>query len=52
MKYKGTPITMKDSNRVRKQYMGHGNTMLEVYTPGDMQAPDYECGIWVPMEQK
>ena len=34
-----------------KQYMGHGNTMLEVYTPGDMQAPDYECGIWVPVER-
>ena len=21
--------------------------MLEVYSPGDMQSPDYECGIWV-----
>lgn len=35
-----------------KRYMGHGNTMLEVYTPGNMQAPDYECGIWVPVERK
>ena len=23
--------------------------MLEVYTHGDMQSPDYECGIWVPI---
>ena len=23
--------------------------MLEVYSPGDMQSPDYECGIWVPI---
>ena len=23
--------------------------MLEVYSPGDMQNPDYECGIWVPV---
>ena len=32
-----------------RQYMGNGNTMLEVYTPGNMQDPDYECGIWVPI---
>ena len=35
-----------------KRYMGRGNVMLEVYTPGNMQAPDYECGIWVPVERK
>lgn len=23
--------------------------MLEVYSAGDMQSPDYECGIWVPI---
>ena len=23
--------------------------MLEVYSAGDMQNPDYECGIWVPV---
>ena len=23
--------------------------MLEVYSAGDMQSPDYECGIWVPV---
>lgn len=32
-----------------KQRMGNGNAMLEVYTSGDMQSPDYECGIWVPL---
>ena len=35
-----------------KRYMSGGNVMLEVYTPGDMQAPDYECGIWVPVKRK
>ena len=35
-----------------KELMGSGNAMLEVYTTGDMQAPDYECGIWVPVERK
>ena len=29
--------------------MGNGNAMLEVYSPGNMQSPDYECGIWVPV---
>ena len=32
-----------------QKYMGNGNAMLEVYSPGDMQSPDYECGIWVPI---
>ena len=27
----------------------HKPAMLEVYSPGDMQSPDYECGIWVPI---
>ena len=35
-----------------KQHMGNGNTMLEVYSAGDMQSPDYECGIWVPIKRK
>ena len=30
-----------------QKYLGNGNAMLEVYSPGDMQSPDYECGIWV-----
>ena len=29
--------------------MGNGNAMLEVYSAGDMQSPDYECGIGVPV---
>ena len=28
---------------------GKRKAMLEVYSPGDMQSPDYECGIWVPI---
>ena len=32
-----------------QKYRGNGNAMLEVYSPGDMQSPDYECGIWVPI---
>lgn len=32
-----------------KKFMGNGNAMLEVYSPGNMQSPDYECGIWVPI---
>lgn len=32
-----------------RQYMGNGNAMLEVYSAGNMQSPDYECGIWVPV---
>ena len=35
-----------------KEYTGSGNTMLEVYSAGDMQSPDYECGIWVPVRRK
>ena len=35
-----------------KRYMSGGNVMMEVYTPGDMQSPDYECGIWVPVKRK
>ena len=35
-----------------RQYMDSGNAMLEVYAPGDMQTPDYECGIWVPVKRK
>lgn len=26
-----------------------GNAALEVYSAGDMQSPDYACGIWVPI---
>ena len=34
-----------------KQYMGNGSAMLEVYPAGNMQSPDYECGIWVPIKK-
>lgn len=29
--------------------MGNGNAMLEVYSAGNMQSPDYQCGIWIPI---
>ena len=32
-----------------QQVVGNGNATLEVYSAGDMQSPDYECGIWVPI---
>ena len=32
-----------------QKYMGNGNAMLEVYSSGDIQSLDYECGIWVPI---
>lgn len=32
-----------------KRYQGSSSLMLEVYTPGNMQSPDYECGIWIPV---
>lgn len=32
-----------------QKYRGNGNAMLEVYSSGDMQSPDYECGIWMPI---
>ena len=35
-----------------KHYLGRGNAMLEVYSSGDMQSPDYECGIWVPVSKQ
>lgn len=35
-----------------KERMRNGNAMLEVYTAGNMQSPDYECGIWVPVTNK
>lgn len=32
-----------------KKLLPNGNAMLEVYSAGDMQSPDYECGIWIPV---
>lgn len=35
-----------------QKYQRNGNAMLEVYAAGDMQSPDYECGIWIPLQEK
>ena len=35
-----------------KKYIENVNAMLEVYAPGDMKSPDYECGIMIPLERK
>ena len=32
-----------------QKYSGNGNAVLEVCSPGNMQSPDYECSIWVPI---
>ncbi|MGN0699500.1 MAG: hypothetical protein ACI4J8_00715 [Oscillospiraceae bacterium] len=32
-----------------KKYKGSATAMIEVYSAGNMQSPDYECGIWVPI---
>ena len=32
-----------------QKHMGNGKAMLEVYSAGNMQSTDYECGIWVPI---
>ena len=32
-----------------QKFMAKGSAMLEVYSPDNMQSPDYECGIWVPI---
>ena len=31
------------------KYHANGNATLEVYSAGNPQSPDYECGIWVPI---
>jgi len=32
-----------------QKYRANGKATLEVYSGGDPQSPDYECGIWVPI---
>ncbi len=32
-----------------QQYAANVRANLEVYSDGNPQAPDYECGIWVPI---
>ncbi|WP_295087404.1 GyrI-like domain-containing protein [uncultured Ruminococcus sp.] len=34
-----------------KQYGANAGLNLEVYSAGDMQSPDYECGIWIPVQR-
>ena len=34
-----------------QKYRANGSAMLEVYSPGDMRSPDYECGIWIPVRR-
>ena len=33
-----------------QKYHANGRATLEVYSAGDPQSPDYECGIWVPIK--
>ena len=32
-----------------QKLQANGNATLEVYSAGNPQSPDYECGIWVPI---
>jgi AraC family transcriptional regulator len=32
-----------------RKYHANGAATLEIYSSGDPQSPDYECGIWVPI---
>lgn len=32
-----------------KNLCRNNNSMVEVYSSGDMQSPNYECGIWIPI---
>ena len=33
-----------------QKFQANGKATLEVYSQGDPQASDYECGIWVPVQ--
>lgn len=33
-----------------QKYHANGTATLEVYSAGNPQSPDYECGIWVPIQ--
>ena len=35
-----------------QQFVPNGLATLEVYSPGDPQAPDYPFGIWVPIRRR
>lgn len=33
-----------------QKYKANGTATLEVYSAGNPKSPDYECGIWVPVQ--
>ena len=33
-----------------RKYRANGTATLEFYSAGNPQSPDYECGIWVPVQ--
>ncbi|MCQ2511373.1 MAG: effector binding domain-containing protein [Lachnospiraceae bacterium] len=35
-----------------QKYKANGTATLEVYSAGNPQSPDYECGIWVPVQEE
>ena len=35
-----------------KKYQANEKATLEVYSAGDPQSPNYECGIWVPVKER
>ena len=35
-----------------QKYEANGAATLEVYSAGNPQSPDYECGIWVPIKNR
>lgn len=34
-----------------RKHQADGTAMIEVYSAGDMQSPEYQCGIWVPFKE-
>lgn len=37
---------------IRKMYEINCSASLEIYSAGNPQSPEYECGIWVPIKKK
>ena len=33
-------------------FLPNGTATVEYYSMGDHQAPDYECGMWIPVKKK
>ena len=38
-------------NMQDQKFQANGKATLEVYSQGDPQASDYECSIWVPVQE-